>query len=46
MLHMVMNGVNPVKVMTIVGHKEFSTMRRYLYLTPEFSTENVDVLKY
>lgn len=44
--HMVMNGVNPVKVMTIVGHKEFSTMRRYLYLTPEFSTENVDVLKY
>lgn len=44
--HLVMKGVDPIKVMAIVGHKDFSTMKRYLHLSPKYRTDNVDVLDY
>ena len=44
--HLVMKGVDPIKLMAIVGHKDFSTMKRYLHLSPKYRTDNVDVLDY
>ncbi len=43
---MIMQGVDPVKVMSIVGHQDWSTMKRYLALSPKYLSEDVDVLPY
>ena len=34
--HMLMNGQTAEKVMKIVGHADFSTMKKYMYLTDDF----------
>lgn len=34
--HMIMNGVDPMKVMRIVGHTNFETMKKYLHLSDEY----------
>lgn len=44
--HMVMGGVPPVKVMSIVGHQDWATMKRYLALSPDYLQEDVEVLRY
>ncbi|BBM86837.1 tyrosine-type recombinase/integrase [Candidatus Uabimicrobium amorphum] len=44
--HLVMKGVDPARVMSIVGHEEYSTMKRYLYLSPEYRNRSLDILEY
>lgn len=44
--HLVMAGVEPVKVMEIVGHREWATMRRYLALAPGYLQNVQDKLPY
>lgn len=44
--HMIMAGVDPVKVMAIVGHQEWSTIKRYLVLAPGYVTSDRNVLPY
>ncbi|MEX2665357.1 tyrosine-type recombinase/integrase [Candidatus Uabimicrobium amorphum] len=34
--HMIMSGQDPVKVMKIVGHQSWETMKKYLFLTEEY----------
>ncbi|BBM84463.1 tyrosine-type recombinase/integrase [Candidatus Uabimicrobium amorphum] len=34
--HMIMSGEDPAKVMKIVGHESWSTMKKYLYLTENY----------
>ncbi len=41
--HLIMAGVEAVKVMAIVGHKEWSTIRRYLVLSPDYIGEGDDL---
>lgn len=44
--HMIMAGTDPVKVMAIVGHQDWSTVKRYLALSPKYLSEKTDVLPY
>lgn len=44
--HMIMAGVEPVKVMGIVGHKSFSAMKPYLFLAPDYLGAGLDVLPF
>ncbi len=37
--HLIMAGVEPIRVMAIVGHKDWSTVRRYLVLSPDYVGE-------
>lgn len=44
--HMIMQGVDPVKVMSWVGHQDWATIKRYLVLAPNYVSEGADVLPY
>jgi integrase len=37
--HLIMAGEDPVKVMAIVGHRDWSTIRRYLALSPKYLSQ-------
>lgn len=37
--HMVMNGVDAIKIMSIVGHEDYSTMKKYLALTSNYLSD-------
>ena len=41
-----MSGVEPQKVMNVVGHKDWSTVKRYLHLAPDYGSDVVDNLPY
>jgi len=44
--HLVMAGVDPVKVMAIVGHQDWSTIRRYLSLSEKYVSSAAEKLPY
>lgn len=41
--HMIMSGQDPVKVMKIVGHQSWETMKKYLFLTEEYLRDVPDI---
>ena len=44
--NLVMSGVEPQKIMRVVGHKNWSTMKKYLHLAPNYGNDIVDKLPY
>ncbi len=44
--HMIMAGIEPIRVMGIVGHKNFSAMKPYLHLSPKYLGKELDVLPF
>lgn len=44
--NLIMSGVEPQKVMNVVGHKDWSTVKRYLHLAPDYGSDVVDNLPY
>ena len=44
--NMVMAGVDPQKIMRVVGHKEWATMKRYLHLLPNYGNDIIDKINY
>ncbi|WP_372365399.1 tyrosine-type recombinase/integrase [Candidatus Uabimicrobium sp. HlEnr_7] len=44
--NLLMAGVEPQKIMNIVGHKKWSTMQKYLHLAPEYGIDIIEKLPY
>jgi len=39
--HLIMAGTEPAKVMAIVGHEQWESIKHYLYLSPDFLSQNL-----
>ena len=44
--NLIMSGVEPQKVMNVVGHKDWSTVKKYLHLAPDYGSDIVNNLPY